>query len=162
MIRSATVDDAEAIAFIHVRAWQRAYADIFPAEFLEKLSIEARTAAWQQLLAENQNTTIVKEFDGVIAGWASGGVSRDADAIDELEIHAIYVLPDYWGRGAGAELMRGMETIFAPRSKTTLWVLQDNHRAIRFYKHFGYEPDGVQNELERGGVKRQEIRLRKS
>ena len=161
MVRSANVNDAESIAFIHVLAWQHAYINIFPTEFLANLSVEARTAAWQQLLVENQNTTIVKELDGGIVGWASGGVSRDADAIDELEVHAIYVLPDYWGRGIGTELMYGMDTIFSPHLKQTLWVLRENRRAIRFYQKLGYEPDGMHNELERGGVKQQEIRLRK-
>jgi RimJ/RimL family protein N-acetyltransferase len=41
-------------------------------------------------------------------------------------------------------------------------VLRDNSRAIRFYEKLGYLADGTQDELERGGVKRWKIRLRKT
>lgn len=162
MIRHATVEDAVAIAKIHVRTWQTAYAEIFPAEFLANLSVEKRTAAWLDLLADNQSTTIVAESDGVIAGWASGGVSRDADAADSSELHAIYVLPEYWDKGIGAKLLLAIDAILSQPLTTTLWVLRDNERALRFYEKFGFIEDGAQTELERGSVKRWEIRMRKT
>lgn len=161
-IRNATSEDAAAIASIHVKSWQSAYVDIFPAEYLAGLSIEARTKAWQQLLEDNQNVTLVAEENGVVIAWASGGLSRDEDGNGSSELHAIYVLPTYWGKQIGAALMRGIEAVLHFAPKTTLWVLRENHRAIRFYEKFGYVADGTQNELERGGVKRWEIRLQKA
>lgn len=162
MIRNATIDDAAAIASIHVKSWQYAYAHIFPAEFLAGFSIEARTKVWQQLLEANQNITLVAEVNGEVVAWASGGVSRDADGHGSSELHAIYVLPAYWGKQIGAALMSGIEAVLHFAPKTTLWVLSENHRAIRFYGKFGYVADGTRNELERGGVKRWEIRLQKT
>lgn len=49
--RPATVDDAPAIAAIHVRSWQRAYADLLPADFLAGLDVEQRVAYWRRDLA---------------------------------------------------------------------------------------------------------------
>lgn len=161
-IRNATSDDAAVIASIHVKSWQSAYADIFPAEYLAGLSIEARTKAWQQLLEDNQHVMLVAEANGNVVAWASGGISRDADGNGSSELHAIYVLPAYWGKQIGLALMRGIDAVLHFAPQTTLWVLRDNHRAIRFYEKFGYVADGKENELERGGVKRWEIRLQKT
>lgn len=162
MIRNATIDDAEAIATIHVQTWRAAYVDIFPAEFLASLSITRRAAVWQQLLTANKNATFVAEVDGCITGWATGGTSRDTDANGASEVHAIYVLPDYWHKEIGAQLMQALEEALPRSPDTTLWVLRDNHRAIRFYEKLGYVADGAQTELERGGVIREEIRFRKN
>ncbi|ABR90784.1 Uncharacterized conserved protein [Janthinobacterium sp. Marseille] len=161
MIRRANIADAEAIATIHVRSWQTAYAEIFPAEFLANLSVEKRVVAWRAQLADNPGTTFIAEENGLVTGWVSGGLSADADALGESEVQAIYVLPEYWDKGVGGELMQAIEQALPPSPGTTLWVLRDNQRALRFYEKLGYTADGAQEELERGGVKRWKIRLRK-
>lgn len=161
MIRKATVADAEAIATIHVRTWQTAYAEIFPTEFLANLSVERRVAAWREQLANNPGLTFIAEENGLVTGWVSGGMSIDPDAVGASEIQAIYVLPEYWNKGVGAALMQTIEQALPPSHTTTLWVLRDNQRALRFYEKLGYKADGAEEELERGGVKRWKIRLRK-
>lgn len=161
MIRKANIADAEAIATIHVRTWQTAYAEIFPAEFLANLSVEKRIVAWREQLADNPNTTFIAEENGLVTGWVSGGLSVDVDASGEAEVQAIYVLPEYWDKGVGGDLMQAIERALPPSHSTTLWVLRDNQRALRFYEKLGYLADGAQEELERGDVKRWKIRLRK-
>jgi hypothetical protein len=42
MIRQAILEDAEAIAKVHVASWQAAYKGLMPAEFLASLSVERR------------------------------------------------------------------------------------------------------------------------
>ena len=74
--------------------WQAAYSPVLPAERLAQLSVERRARQWRDwppLLAESGD---------VVVGFVSVGASRDADADGEL--FAIYVDPDYWGRGVGA------------------------------------------------------------
>ena len=41
-VREATVDDAEAIGSIHVRAWQAIYRGVMPDEYLDGLRAEDR------------------------------------------------------------------------------------------------------------------------
>jgi len=160
-IRKALLEDAEAIATIHVRAWQTAYAEIFPAEFLANLSVEKRISAWREQLSHNTGTIFIAEENGLLTGWVAGGLSADADAVGESEVQAIYVLPEYWDKGVGGELMQAIEQALPPSPGITLWVLRDNRRAVRFYEKRGYVADGAQEELERGGVKRWKMRLRK-
>ena len=49
-IRIATKEEAPDIAKIHAEAWRSAYEEIMPAEYLEPLSIKARTAEWFEVL----------------------------------------------------------------------------------------------------------------
>jgi hypothetical protein len=44
--RIATVDDAAAVAAVHVRSWQDAYRGIFPDAYLDGLSVERRSNVW--------------------------------------------------------------------------------------------------------------------
>mgnify|MGYP003441106860 CR=1 FL=1 len=86
------------------------------------------------------------EEDGRAVGFAGAAKSEDADAEDRTaELYAIYLEPDRVGTGAGRELFahaiddlrdRGFRT-------ATLWVLETNERARRFYEIAGWKPDGT-------------------
>jgi len=163
-LRAATVDDARAIATVQVRSWQSAYPGIVPEAFLRSLSVEAREAAWQAILREGASHTFVAEEPHGIIGWISVGRSRDPDAGPTTgELWAIYVAPESWGRGAGRALWdRGGAHLRASGFlDVTVWVLEDNRRALRFYESTGFAPDrGQQKVIELGGAALVEIRLR--
>jgi len=161
VIRKATFEDAAAIARIHVGTWRVAYAGIVPDDYLANLSEEKRTQSWQQQLTDGRTIIWVAEKDGQVIGWVSGGASRDADADGNSEVYAIYLSSQHWDCGVGRELMAYMESSLPDGQCTTLWVLQDNQRAIRFYEKMGYRPDGAQKEIQLGGKKYCEIRFRK-
>jgi len=161
MIREAILEDAGAIARIHVDTWRVAYAGIVPDAFLAKLSEEQRIQSWQDQLTDGRTMTLVAEKEGQVIGWASGGASRDPDAHGEAEIYAIYLSSAHWGCGVGRELMAMMEETLPDHQGATLWVLQDNQRAIRFYEKMGYRPDGAKKEIHLGGKGLCELRFRK-
>ncbi|WP_052573725.1 GNAT family N-acetyltransferase [Haloferula sp. BvORR071] len=162
MIREATFQDATAIARIHVGTWRIAYAGIVSDDYLASLSVEKRIKSWEERLTDGRTTILVAEKDGQVIAWASGGASRDADAGSDAEVYAIYVSPEHWACGVGSELMTRMEDSLPDRGSTTLWVLQDNQRAIRFYHRIGYRPDGTRKEIRLGDADLCEVRFRKS
>lgn len=89
-IRTATTADAAAIAAVHVAGWQAAYDGLLPPEMLASLSVEDRTAQWAHWLTTDRRV-LVAVLDGVVVGFVSVGVSRDADAVSEDgELDAIY------------------------------------------------------------------------
>ena len=161
MIRRATLEDVPVIAAIHVRTWQHAYAGIVPAEYLDGLSVQARTEIWRHRICERSCVILVALEDKEIVGFASGGVSRDGDAKDEAEIYAIYIAPEYWERGIGRTLLREMEDVVMPYAGIALWVMRQNERAIRFYRARGYEFDGQEKIVQLGGSNLTEVRFRK-
>jgi hypothetical protein len=52
VIRNASIDDADAIGAVVVRAWQAAYRGIMPDDYLDGLRAEQRAAMWQRVLAD--------------------------------------------------------------------------------------------------------------
>lgn len=50
-VRFATIDDAPAIASVHVEAWRHAYAGVLPQATLDGLSVDARARMWSQAIA---------------------------------------------------------------------------------------------------------------
>jgi hypothetical protein len=59
MIRFATVDDAAAIAAVHVRGWQAAHRGDFPDDYLDGLSVVERAQRWVAWLADPAQATAV-------------------------------------------------------------------------------------------------------
>ena len=51
-VRDARPEDADAIADVHVRAWQGAYGHVFSAEKLAGISVERRAVGWRRQLDE--------------------------------------------------------------------------------------------------------------
>jgi ribosomal protein S18 acetylase RimI-like enzyme len=159
-VRRARLEDASAIAQVHAETWREAYEHVFGAERLAGVTVEARLAQWERILAAGQSDVFVAAPDGVVVGFVSTGDSRDADA--EAELFAIYVLPDAWGTGAGSALMRaGIEAMrLRDSGDAVLWVLDDNPRARRFYEREGWTLDGERKEDEYLGLRVAEVRYR--
>jgi ribosomal protein S18 acetylase RimI-like enzyme len=158
-VRRARLEDAAAIAEVHVRTWQAAYAHALGAERLATIDASRRRAGWERALTEGDVTAWVADEDGPIVGFVSIGDSRDA--ADEGELFAIYVLPGSWGSGAGRELMGAARNALRAAYPTSiLWVLEDNPRARRFYEREGWELDGGRKEEALLGVTVAEVRYR--
>ena len=165
IVRPARLEDATAIATIHVHSWQVAYQGIVPAALLDSLSVEQREGVWRQNLERGTPDTWVAEEGGRILGWISAARSRDSDAVPSTsEVWAIYVDPPYWRRGVGQRLWREAEGQMGASgfSEITLWVLKENAQAIAFYERNGLviEP-GREQAITQGGAQLLEIRLRK-
>ncbi len=60
------------------------------------------------------------------------------------EIHEIFVLPEYRGRGIGTELMRLAIEYARKRGRNVaeLWVGRKNYRARKFYERLGFREAG--------------------
>jgi GNAT superfamily N-acetyltransferase len=100
----------------------------------------------------------VAERDGIV-GFAGAGPSRDAD--EEGELYAIYIDASEWGRGTGDALMGVVLDHLRTRFDTaTLWVLDANARARRFYEKYGWAFDGAVEDFARANFVIPEVRYR--
>ena len=140
IIRPATLDDAQAIAHVHIEAWQTAYREIMPAAFLNGLSKDARRDKWVTILGKQVDNefNLAAEHDGRIVGFASGGPERKNDPEFSGELYAIYLLEEYRRQGIGSVLLRNsVESLLALGMKSLkVWVLRDNPYR-KFYERHG-------------------------
>ncbi|MEV0397348.1 GNAT family N-acetyltransferase [Polymorphospora rubra] len=168
IVRPATVEDAEALAVVHVRSWQEAYRGMVPQEYLDQLDPFRRRQAWRRRIedapAPAGTLLAEREPDGVL-GFISVSPSRDPDLDPGLvgEIQSVYLLPEYWGQGVGQLLMaaglRRLEEV--GYHEVTLWVLETNWRARRFYEAGGWRVDGSTKTDCSRGFPLAEIRYRR-
>ena len=161
-IRIATPADARSIARVHIASWREAYSGIVPDEYLSSLDVQARERRWTDILTDPGWTTWLAEMAQRTVGFASIGPNRDEDADPgDLELYAIYLDPEAWGRGVARQLMRTLLAEVPPTTPVSLWVLADNDRARHFYRRHGFVPDGVEKIEEYSGKSLTEVRYRR-
>jgi ribosomal protein S18 acetylase RimI-like enzyme len=165
MIRLANVNDAKAIATIHVLSWQKIYRGHIPDATLDDLSIIERQNAWMDLM-NNGVKIILIEQDNLIVGFASICASRDEDTNPNFcgEISAIYLHPDFWRKGLGTKLCESAlaELKNHGSSEVILWVLNENVQARKFYESLGFHDTGdIKKELYEKDVSLNEVRYKK-
>ncbi len=119
-IRPARPHEVNRIAEIHEQAACVAYAHIFPGQPFPRAQTIER---WQ-------------EFQGQVLVAEDGDAAIGFVAFDETELHALYVLPGYQGKGTGSRLLEAAGDVCA------LWVLEENHAARRFYEARGWTAVG--------------------
>lgn len=144
LVREAKVQDAAAVARVHVESWHAAYRGLIVESRLATFTIPRRTAAWQRILsAGGASSTTVFEGERGICGFASSGRSRDLPGWGE--IWALYVLPREWGRGVGSALFAECIAYLASQQlpRVMLWMLEGNERALQFYRGNGFVLDGA-------------------
>ena len=109
-IRRAALDDALAIAEVHVASWRTTYPGIVDQSYIDSLSVAERAAAWTKRLSgaidEPPDILVAAAADGRIVGFISGGAIRDALPGFDAELHAIYLLDSVQGAGIGRRLVR--------------------------------------------------------
>jgi ribosomal protein S18 acetylase RimI-like enzyme len=167
-IRPAQPRDAAAIALIHVRTWQAAYRGQLPETYLQSLDAELdqRTARWERSIANataRDQQQLVAEESGRVVGFVTFGPSEDEPVDPEVgQVYAIYVNPGHWDRGYGRELFAAAVSGLtdAGFDAATLWVLDSNTRARRFYEAAGWVTDGATKTEQRGDVELHEVRYR--
>jgi ribosomal protein S18 acetylase RimI-like enzyme len=167
-IRAARIEDARQIAVIHVQSWQGAYRGLLPQAYLDGLQPAQRVGRWERSISEADGitaATLLADAGGRPVGFVSYGPARDPDADPRRigQIDAIYLAPAAWGQGIGRKLMDAAleRLVFAGFSEATLWVLDSNARARRFYEAGGWVADGTQRRDEDRGFPVTQIRYQK-
>lgn len=147
-VRRARLEDAGALGAIHVNSWRAAYRGLVEQSVLDALSIDARSEQWRGWLATPTTPAHrhhVLEVDGVVAGFAVTRPSVEEGAADDaFNLAAIYLSPEYFGRGLAAPLLAvALGEVAAQGARTvSLWVLEANARARKFYENWGFARDG--------------------
>jgi ribosomal protein S18 acetylase RimI-like enzyme len=139
LVRPAVVEDAAAIADVHVASWRTTYSGLLPEDFLGSLDEAGYEGRWRRILEDGSSRVYVAADGPDIVGFASGGRERAGESGYEGELYAIYILRDSQGRGHGRRLVQavvgGLREL-ALRDMV-VWVLRENAGARKFYERLG-------------------------
>jgi ribosomal protein S18 acetylase RimI-like enzyme len=139
VVRPAEIEDAAAIAQVHVDTWRTAYRGLLPDDYLSSLDEARYEERWRRTLADGSSRIYVAEDGRQIVGFASGGTERAGEDGFTGELYAIYVLDFAQGRGHGRRLVqavvRGLREMGL--GDMIVWVLRDNQPARHFYERLG-------------------------
>jgi GNAT superfamily N-acetyltransferase len=138
------VNDAAAIAKVHLESWRTTYKGIVPDEFLVRLSDEEREQLWRQILTDSDRPSfayVAEEEGGTVIGFVSGGRERSGDPVYTGELYAIYLLSPHQGQGIGRQLVITLVNRLLQDGMTALllWVLAENP-SRQFYERLGGRP----------------------
>ena len=98
-LRPMTAADAAEVSRLYMRSWQAGYKGLLPQEYLDALPADR----WLHSF-EGQPGSFVA-VDGCIVGHCCARPAADPRMQGWGEIHTLYVLPEYWGRGCGGLLL---------------------------------------------------------
>lgn len=164
-IRRATIQDADAIAAIHVKSWQHAYKGILPQHFLDSISLAQRKERRAQLLSQNDPSQehLVAILKGKVIGFCDLGPSFDRRLLETGEVYGLFIDPDNMGKSAGTTLLSMAERVLEQRGYkwATVWVLTLNQPGRVFYEKNGWQFDGNERTETSNNVSYQQVRYHK-
>ena len=144
-----TEDEIKGKAYVHWKAWKEAYRGLIDQNFLDCRTLEMAEQRAMTAFHNGYKTLIAKDENRVI-GFADYGAYRGDDLNDAGEVYAIYILEEYYSKGIGFALMNKALEELKENKQAAVWVLENNERAIRFYKRCGFDFDGKRQSITLG------------
>lgn len=152
-------DDFLAVSRVYEESWRAAYHGLLPQEYLDRIPI----GQWIPYLKRPGRESLILLDGSKIIGAVSCSASRTPELSGWGEIHSLYLLPEYWGKGCGKLLFSAVIEHLESMGYRSLfvWVLEGNQRARTFYERMGFRPDVTYQEVEIGGMLVREILYRR-
>lgn len=156
LIRGTTESDLGEVNALYVAAWKLGYKGLLPQDFLDGLGSER----WCGKIDFLEDGSFVILDGQHIAAHVHARPAAEENMNGWGEIHTMYALPQFWGKGCAGELFdyavnwlheRGFDKIY-------LYVLRGNERAARFYRKHGFVPTDDTLDCEIGGAVVTDIR----
>ena len=150
-IRAATGDDAPLVALLgwltFVETFGALYVD-HPADLAAYLDATFGVAKIARSLGDRNNAYWVATVDALPVGYAKLKLASPlAELADRptAQLQKIYVLNAFLGSGLGVRLLTATLDCAASSGAQSVWlsVLQENARAIAFYRAHGFAPVGT-------------------
>ena len=136
-VRDAGIDDAREIQRVARTTWDHTYRESIPASVRAEFISQAYSRYVLRRRLESNVFLVAAEGEEIL-GFADFRSLSET----EVELSAIYVLPEMQGRGIGARLLEEGIGRFPPRTSFVLRVERDNTQAQRFYEAHGFRRAG--------------------
>lgn len=136
MIREGIKNDAEQIAKLKIRNYQKTYNNIFSNQFLNEMNIEDEKQKYINGL-KNRKVLVYYDEDNVLGYIYYGKRKNHKEVLKDYdgEIYAIYVDVDFQKKGIGKKLIiAALNDLINDYNKIILWCMKDNYDSLQFYE----------------------------
>jgi GNAT superfamily N-acetyltransferase len=179
-VRTARLEDVEAVTSTQIRAWKYGYRDFLPLGPLEQMTGAAAEKMWRRqwdeaivspptprhrvLVAvervmpdgdasDASETEELPDSDRVV-GLASHGPAEDPDVSPSTtaELLTLLIDPNHIRRGHGSRLLNATVDHLRDDGFRTVvtWVFADDHAMVGFLESAGWGEDGAERVLDMG------------
>ncbi len=144
-IRPANTNDANILAELGAKTFYETFREFHTEKDMQQYIKKAYSV---ELMTENLSKESIQYFIAFDEDKPIGYLKLIKDASHEklaseknIELEKIYVLKEYLDKKVGKELMLQAINFSKQNNFETLFlgVWQENHRAVNFYKKFGFE-----------------------
>lgn len=149
-VKSAHVVDFGMLSDLGRRAFQEAFGQYNdPGDMQAYLDLSFDPERIKSQLEDPRIIYLAAYYQGTPVGYAKlvrdSATSYASDDLKQMQMERIYALGAYVGKKIGKALMLESLRIAKSEGYGYLWlgVWQENQRAIKFYKDFGFEIIGV-------------------
>ena len=148
LIENGRPADAPIIAQIHTDSLIQSHTELIPTHLQSRTlspNVEHRTRGWAGWLKRSKAFTLVARVDGEIVGFLAMHEIKSTRIDGKVgEVTAVFIHPNFWQKGIGQQLMQQLLADAQTHQFTTLtvWVLETNIPALKFYQSIGFQPDG--------------------
>lgn len=158
LIRRMTEDDLREVDALYVAAWKAGYKGLLPQNYLDMLKSKIVDRSPKSYFFDEGSFVIVD--GGRIAAHVHARPAAEEEMSGWGEIHTMYALPEFWGKGYAGELFEYAVNWLREKEfkKIYLYVLKGNDRASNFYKKHGFNPTGDKIYCDVGGTTVMDIR----
>lgn len=152
----AKEEDMLSMAEVFYKSWLVTYpneefgitVDDIEDKFKDAFTEEALAKRWEKTEKnKNQKTLLAKEGGRVV------GLIRITFSPDKNQLQALYLLPQYQGKGIGTKLWEEAKTLLDPAKDIIVQVATYNTNAINFYERLGFVDGGKRFEDEKSRMK---------
>lgn len=140
IIRRKERKDCADVAHVMTVAWNETYKGIVPDDFLNNLYNNEKQRATNSYnnFNENDNHQFVLEVDNKIVGFVNVGLTDEKEYENCGELHAIYIINGYKGKGYGKKLFEaGVNELKSMGFDKMVIGCLDGNPSNEFYKYAG-------------------------
>ena len=144
--RRGTTADAQRVADVFQQSFIDTFGHLYRPEDLESFLATKTADQFRDELADDAFEFVLAEEDGELAGYVKlGPPGLPVETPPEtVELCQLYVLKPWHGGGVAKGLMQhALDFVHRQSARhIQLSVYIDNHRALRFYERYGFQPVG--------------------
>ncbi len=131
VIRDMKADDRDAVISIHKLSIFSLCRDYYTEQEMKAWTARLTPELFDEGMKDENNVGVVADASTFVIGYGFFSVS-------DRELRALYVLPEYKGRGVGRLIMARLEDMAREKSISRL-SLQSTINAVDFYEKYGYQ-----------------------